>query len=446
VTLKAMLWDNDGVLVDTEPLFFRATREALVAAGSTRGDIMIHRTRLHRNTTPCRGLRRRARGCLVALLFLSAFSPRWVAAAGSVTLIADSAGLVGLQLQGISGDGHTVVGTDLFQNGFYHTAPSGAVQLPALVPGGNVIAETASEDGSVIVGAAQGAAPWEPFRYTQAGGMVSLGSLTMGASGSAYGVLSDGSVVVGTSDSIAFRWTQAGGLVPLSGAIGGGATAYDVSGDGSVVIGGAFSLPAGIDGGAFRWTTSQGMVNLGTLPGHEYSSAYAISRDASTIVGSSYDEDTDTGEAFRWTQSEGMVGIGRLPGTLSARAWDVSADGGVIIGESFAPGPDETWLPNAFVWTQATGMLSLDDFLSGRGINPARLPFAVSLLSVVSHDGMTLAGVSDDPEDLRSFVIDLAASVAALGVVGQVALIAAMLGGGAVFVCHRATRRRSGPA
>lgn len=27
--LKALLWDNDGVLVDTEPLFFQATREAL---------------------------------------------------------------------------------------------------------------------------------------------------------------------------------------------------------------------------------------------------------------------------------------------------------------------------------------------------------------------------------------------------------------------------------
>jgi HAD superfamily hydrolase (TIGR01509 family) len=31
--LKALLWDNDGVLIDTEGLFFRATRDALMNAG-----------------------------------------------------------------------------------------------------------------------------------------------------------------------------------------------------------------------------------------------------------------------------------------------------------------------------------------------------------------------------------------------------------------------------
>ncbi len=30
---RALLWDNDGVLVDTEPLFFQATREALSGFG-----------------------------------------------------------------------------------------------------------------------------------------------------------------------------------------------------------------------------------------------------------------------------------------------------------------------------------------------------------------------------------------------------------------------------
>jgi len=31
--VKALLWDNDGVLVDTEPLYFRATQEILAGAG-----------------------------------------------------------------------------------------------------------------------------------------------------------------------------------------------------------------------------------------------------------------------------------------------------------------------------------------------------------------------------------------------------------------------------
>lgn len=31
--MQALLWDNDGVLVDTEPLYFRATQEILAGAG-----------------------------------------------------------------------------------------------------------------------------------------------------------------------------------------------------------------------------------------------------------------------------------------------------------------------------------------------------------------------------------------------------------------------------
>ena len=31
--IEAILWDNDGVLVDTEPLYLRATREVLGAVG-----------------------------------------------------------------------------------------------------------------------------------------------------------------------------------------------------------------------------------------------------------------------------------------------------------------------------------------------------------------------------------------------------------------------------
>ena len=31
--IHALLWDNDGVLVDTEPLYFRATRELLAEVG-----------------------------------------------------------------------------------------------------------------------------------------------------------------------------------------------------------------------------------------------------------------------------------------------------------------------------------------------------------------------------------------------------------------------------
>ena len=33
--IRAVFWDNDGVLVDTEKLYFQATRELLQKAGIT---------------------------------------------------------------------------------------------------------------------------------------------------------------------------------------------------------------------------------------------------------------------------------------------------------------------------------------------------------------------------------------------------------------------------
>jgi len=33
MAVKALLWDNDGVLVDTEELYFRATRDVLSEVG-----------------------------------------------------------------------------------------------------------------------------------------------------------------------------------------------------------------------------------------------------------------------------------------------------------------------------------------------------------------------------------------------------------------------------
>jgi HAD superfamily hydrolase (TIGR01509 family) len=46
--LKALLWDNDGVLVDTEPLFFQATQDSLAEVGSALTQEQFAELSLHR--------------------------------------------------------------------------------------------------------------------------------------------------------------------------------------------------------------------------------------------------------------------------------------------------------------------------------------------------------------------------------------------------------------
>jgi len=43
MVVKALLWDNDGVLVDTEELYFKATRDVLSEVGTDLSrDLFIH--------------------------------------------------------------------------------------------------------------------------------------------------------------------------------------------------------------------------------------------------------------------------------------------------------------------------------------------------------------------------------------------------------------------
>jgi len=146
----------------------------------------------------------------------------------------------------------------------------------------------------------------------------------------ARAVSKDGLVVVGESESQAFRWTEARGMVGLGyHPCGDSSAAYAVSSDGSVVVGGGRSV-SGYQ--AFRWTASGGMVGLGQPRLSESkdtfrvdraaatnssrfaqscnTDAHAVSSDGSVIVGSCIYSTCH--EAFRWTASGGMVGLARL--------------------------------------------------------------------------------------------------------------------------------------
>jgi probable HAF family extracellular repeat protein len=222
----------------------------------------------------------------------------------------------------------------------------------------------------------------------------------------AYDITPDGNGVIGyrTADGHeAFRWTPATGLVGLGHLAPGNHfydTAYGVSHDGSIVVGIGESA-AGPQ--AFRWTESTGMVGLGDLAGGDFNSvARAISGNGEVNVGSS--SSAAGVEAFRWTHETGMVGLGDLPGGAfesSARA--ATADGSIIVGESRTALLDS----DAFIWTAATGMRSLQDVLiTEHGLGAELTGWRLWGVSDISDDGAVLVGNGRNPQGrVEGFVV-----------------------------------------
>ena len=298
----------------------------------------------------------------------------------------------------LSSDGTVVVGkttdTALHDHAFRWTRATGMMDLGTLPGGVNTLAYSVSADGTVVVGQAKFASgnTEHAFRWTQTTGMVDIGTLG-GSNSIAEGVSANGSVVVGTATdnsghNHAFRWTQAGGMQDLGTLGGNTSVAYAANTDGTVVVGEA-DLASGSQSHAFRWTQATGiMVDLGTLGGLT-SYAYGVSTDGSVVVGYAADNLLVTPDyhAFRWTQPTGMVDLGTLGGTDSA-AYGVSADGSVVVGESTpASGGYE-----AIYWTQATGMQTITQWLTANGVNSASFNFSNSTASAVSATGKAVVG------------------------------------------------------
>ncbi len=329
------------------------------------------------------------------------------------------------------------------------------VDLPAGADFGR--ATGVSLDGATVVGtmAYPGfPAPYAAFTWRRDSGRVDIGYPTPGAPNYLTGmaVSNDGRSVAGTSGfsgSIrAFRQTGTGPVEELP-RLPNHQRHYGraMSGDGSVIVGySEFGSSSMSDGQAWRWTESGGTQSLGVMrPGTNFSIANAISNDGRVIVGRS--DLGNIGEAFRWTESGGFEPLAFLSNTLEIRAGEAhgaSADGSIVVGFSNTGEPipgnryshavlwnaqgeirDLGTLPayrhsvaketnadgsviggivyNAFdlslpdqqamVWTEATGMLLLSDYLSSFGVS---VPdnYYLRTLEGISGDGRTFVGLA----------------------------------------------------
>ena len=298
--------------------------------------------------------------------------------------------------------------------------PTQAQTIPTFTPVGDLPGRMdssralgISRDGLVAVGQSSSSNGTEAFRWTAPGGISGLGDVANGAFASVANDTSfDGSVIVGMGTNavgpVAFMYSN-GIMTQLGYFMGGGwaSAASGVSGDGSIVVGSAEA--ADHDSMAFRWTNATGMVAIPRLPGKNSGQAEAISSDGSTIVGVSGDL------AFYWTSELGTVSLGLAAPWTSSRALGCSEHGETIVGYGVPTGQ----ISEAFRWNSTSGFEKLLDLPGG---DQKCLANDVSAdASIVVGQGSTdavnqsdlgrravvwLAG-SSEPVDLQQYLIDL---------------------------------------
>jgi uncharacterized membrane protein len=143
------------------------------------------------------------------------------------------------------------------------------------------------------------------------------------------GAIAFGSAQCGGQQSALVRWTPDSGVVALPAPPTGNVQVANdaISNDGSVVFGRIVpgSAPPGPDEGVagtvpFRWSVAGGLVPLQSLPGHSFSYGYANDASGSVLVGRSgapAGSAPATSEAVLW-DGVGVVGVAAYLTTLGA--------------------------------------------------------------------------------------------------------------------------------
>lgn len=352
---------------------------------------------------------------------------------------------------GISDDGNVVVYGSIGQIALGYVAKIGetAIQLQDCRGAGDTtFMRGISGDGNVAVGGATCASggAFEAIHadltaapetdLTSVTGLVSynverMGGLLNASNSVANAASTDGHVIVGESDvnattRVAYRWLPddindpfaSPGVMTSLGTLPGDtrSRANDVSGDGSTVVGTSFQVVGSttVSSEATVWTVGttvliRGLEDLKHIlnpiddPSEIISHAYGVSDDGLLVVGASASAGTAAPfdeQATLWTLSVAngapgfAMGLGGLDGSMVSAALAVSFLNGatVVVGRS-ANDLLGTNGQEAFIWTEATGMLSLRDLLVQQGVaglDGWNLKEA-SAISVDQNDGLGLA-------------------------------------------------------
>lgn len=313
----------------------------------------------------------------------------------------------------MSADGSVIVGNDIVFETVRWTRDSGPVNLgrgtfgplgvgagtPDVSDDGTRISATILTDAGDLV--TQGL-------WTQGSGWVDLmppppadGGLIDLSYGSAWGLSGNGQHVVGLywrpgsfeTGGAHASFASAPGAVMDLGSGGGNSRANHANFDGSVVVGWDERFD-----GVWQPTVWENGVRMVLAPSNVFSGADHVNPDG-TIIGGNVTSDFDSNFAFAeaclWRKNGNnwdKETIGALPGTVApfglSTVRSMTPDGSIVVGYN------QTNLQNVtgFIWTQADGLMDIEDWLTDRGVV---IPSNLNILDLtaISHDGTIMAGI-----------------------------------------------------
>lgn len=217
-----------------------------------------------------------------------------------------------------------------------------------------------------------------------------------------FGISDSGEFLVGSGmedvspdendHQLAWIWSAGTGQ-QLLGAVDGlpDAQAWGVSNDGQIAIGFANAAPADFTRHGVRWDSgvAQRMTDAEDRP---LGQAIACNSDCSIIVGAGFTAPGGSGQAWRWTAAGGVQYLGEIPGAqpdITYYAFDTSEDGAMIVGSYPVIDPEQGSMNHGFVWTEATGLVDIVDFLADHGIDYGA-GFNELVVNAITRDGQYL--------------------------------------------------------
>lgn len=328
-------------------------------------------------------------------------------------------------------------------------AISGMAQVTNL--GAGFVANSVSNNGQIVVGNAGS----NNLIWTEANGLQSIGGITNGfPMGGQASISNDGSKIsatvtnpdndfneMGYYDVATQTWTYLGGIGgPIDGSI---SSAWSISGDGSMAVGLGW---IGGNAHAIKWTENEGMVDMGSTVANRSSRANDANNDGSTIVGW---QDSSTGfrqaavwvdgvqtlitnsggnpvseagavsgdgvwavgggnnfNAWRWSEDTGVINIPHPNSSFSFRgsATSLNEDGSIIVG-FYRPFPGPAVFGEGFIWTEATGRIELNEYVTSLGMDTQGIIFSLPL--GISNDGTSIVGLGRLGSSSVGFMIKL---------------------------------------
>ncbi|MBB5208394.1 hypothetical protein [Chiayiivirga flava] len=233
-----------------------------------------------------------------------------------------------------------------------------------------------------------------------------------------FGLSDDGRFLVGAGwvdvfpdeDAVehAWIWSAETGQ-QLLGAVDGlsWAQAWAVSNDGTVAVGFADAAPDDFTRHGVRWDAGVAQ-RIRDAQDRPVGQAIACNSDCSIIVGAGFTAAGGSGQAWRWTAAGGVQFLGEIPGAppdITYYAFDLTEDGAMIVGSYPVFDPVQGSINHGFVWSEASGLVDIVDFLAAHGIDYGA-DFNELVVNAITRDGskLLLNGGNADYQRQRAIV------------------------------------------